>query len=226
MASPSRTPHAVCLLADATRACEPVVHRAPLARRMRPVRPAEPASSKYCAPLVLGVRANVRGVAQSLGLLDLLARIERVLDRRRRSRATRAISAPQPGRPRSGGARCARRPRRSSTSANGRSSAAQITSGCMPGAESAPTTVQPASRSARAVCPPPVATSSTVTPVPGPHQATTKLEVVVRLRAPWPRDRAQRVLSRGRSCGQLHRSPRRVEHRRLDVDVRGRGLGE
>ena len=47
-------------------------------------------------------------------------------------------------------------------SAKGRSSARQTTSGCIPGAGSQLTTSIPASRSRRATCPPPVATSSAV----------------------------------------------------------------
>src|SRR6266511_682671 len=58
-------------------------------------------------------------------------------------------------------------------SANGRSSARATTSGCIPGAGSTVTTVQPSSRRRRATWPPPVATSSTFTSWPGSHHSTS-----------------------------------------------------
>ena len=53
----------------------------------------EPGGLEERAPLVLRVGAHVRRVAQLLGLLDLLARVERVLDDDERRALTRAISA-------------------------------------------------------------------------------------------------------------------------------------
>src|SRR5262245_11766214 len=100
-------------------------------------------------------------------------------------------------------------------SANGISSARLTTVGPMPGAESIVTTSSPASLRARATFPPPVATSSAF--VPSAHSTKSS------------RSRPSRCASLCRYAsarpdqtsvtGQLHRALRRVEHRRLDVDV-------
>ena len=85
--------------------------------------------------------------------------------------------------------------------------------------------MQPASRSRRATWPPPVATSSAVTPGPGSAHSTSR-----------SRSGPSRCASLVRYCSarssqwliarQLHRAPGAVEHRRLGMDVRPRRLGE
>ena len=103
----------------------------------------EPGGVEERAPLGLGVVAHVRRVAELLGLLDVVAHERGCRPRSRAPRATRAISVTAA--PTSSKWCAATRQATTSklASANGRCSARQITSGCMPGAGSHVTTVQP-----------------------------------------------------------------------------------
>src|SRR4051812_36948277 len=118
----------------------------------------------------------------------------------------------------------------------------------MPGELSTVTTSQPSSRSRRATWPPPVATSSALTPSSGSHIATTASRsspcmcvVEVRYASARPLQRSLmtaptatnpppplfvRLRRAHGSCGELHRTARRVEHRRLDEEVRRRRVAE
>src|SRR5687767_6582340 len=107
-------------------------------------------------------------------------------------------------------------------SAKGRSSARQITSGCMPGAGSQLTTSTPASRSRRATWPPPVATSSAV--------SEPEAQLTIRSRSSPSRCSGALRYASARSdqsaTSQLHGLAGAVQHRRLDVEALGRRVGQ
>ena len=71
--------HARAVVCGRPRAVEPLLERVPLLERLD-LLDLEPCGLEERAPLLLGVGADVRGVAELLGLLDLLAHVERVLD--------------------------------------------------------------------------------------------------------------------------------------------------
>ena len=176
------------------------------------------------APLGLGVVADVRRVAQPLGLLAG-SPMKSVSTISTRSRETRAISwtAARVGEVVRRGP--ARRRRRSSRPANGRSSAGQTTSACIPGAGShgdhldaglaqPPGHVSSPGRDVERG--PRAAAHSTRRSRSGPARCASDLDVGLRALV-------QRSV---RSSASSTRSARAVEHRRLDVQVRRRRLAE
>ena len=141
--------HAAGVLAGAGRPLEP---RLELDREVEAahVLDSSPASAKNPRHSSSRVVADVRRVADPLGLLDRLAHVEVVDDDHAVAGDARELGD------RSGDVgEMVRRDARSTArskleSANGRSSAKQMTSGCIPGDGSQLTTSSPASRSRRA----------------------------------------------------------------------------
>ena len=113
------------------------------ARRCCASSTSRPARREEAAPLVLGVAADVRRVAEPLGLLDAVARAERVHDEHESAGDPRHLAhrLRDVGEMVRRDARHARR--RSIPSANGRSSAKRSRPARMPGAGSQLTTSQP-----------------------------------------------------------------------------------
>ena len=97
--------HAPRVLAGA-RARQPRLERMRLLERLDRL-DLEPGRLEERAPLVLGVRADVRRVAQPLGLLDALADVERVLDDHELAGDARQLRDGRARCPRSGAARSA-----------------------------------------------------------------------------------------------------------------------
>ena len=155
----------------------------------------------------------MRRVVQPVRLLAL-ARGRGCPRRARASRLTRAISFSAPP----GSWKWCAATRQATTSklesANGISSA-RLTTSASSRRRVDRDDLEPASRSTRATCPPPVATSSAVDPPPTRRRARGRVPRGARRSRGTPR----LAPTRRRSCRELHRALGRVEHRRLDVDV-------
>ena len=185
----------------------------------------EPCGLEQLAPLVLRVVADVRRVAQLLGLLDLLAHVERVLDHEQSTvRDARHLADGGPDvvemmrrDPRHDDVERAVRERKVLGAADH--------VGLHPRRGIARDDVQPpASRSRRATWPPPVATSSAVRR-PAAHSTIRSRSSPLAVRRPTLAVRL-RASSRRRHAASSTALLRGVEHRRLDVEVRRRGVGE
>ena len=186
---------------------------------------ARPAASTNERHSGSGVVADVQRVAQLLGLLDRVAHVERVSTSSTRPCDARHLA----DRARESSKWCAaiRKTTRSKDAvANGRCSAGQITSGPIPGAGSAVTTSSPphaaAGRRARR-------RSRRRAPscLSGPVDDQVEIRALALLgRVAVGLGALRPHVRRGLTHGKLHRAPGSIEHRRLDVEVRRRGLRE
>ena len=216
----------------ASHSCErvPLLERLDLARpRARP-----PRAASATRPRCRSGRASGRAASRP----PRRPRSRRACPRRRRGRcATRAISATAAAMSSKWCGAIRVTTRSKAPSANGRSSARQITSGCIPGAGSALTTWSPASRSRRATWPPPVATSSAVREPSAQLDDQVEILALALLGGVPVGLGARRPVAHRRSAAvscsveptplrQLHGLAGPVEHRRLDVEVRRRRVGE